>query len=120
MEMQCDLLVSNSKDPKTMALVKENIGRISDGSSPHCAGALKLGLRKVYELKRKQFVLLRCSASGCAWHTNHISSSTAGSNTLCQNCLDHGWGNRYLQCVGCGYNRTSACASCQSCKKRFL
>ncbi|KAF9646805.1 hypothetical protein BDM02DRAFT_3118097, partial [Thelephora ganbajun] len=36
MEMQCELLTSKFRDPKTIGLVKENIGRISDGSSSHC------------------------------------------------------------------------------------
>ena len=66
MEMECELLISSFKDPKTIALVKEDIGRISDGSSSHCAGALKLGLKKGFELKKQQRgVLLRCPRVGC-------------------------------------------------------
>ncbi|KAF9785420.1 hypothetical protein BJ322DRAFT_1193974 [Thelephora terrestris] len=54
MEMQCDLLVSDFKDPMTIALVKENIKHISHGSFPHCAGALHLGLEKAFELQKKK------------------------------------------------------------------
>ncbi|KAF9650018.1 hypothetical protein BDM02DRAFT_3128015 [Thelephora ganbajun] len=54
MEMQCELLISNLRDQKTIRLVKENIGHISDGSSSHCGGALKLGLKKAFELKKKK------------------------------------------------------------------
>ncbi|KAF9643565.1 hypothetical protein BDM02DRAFT_3132344 [Thelephora ganbajun] len=53
-EMQCELLVSSFKGPRAVALVKENIGRISDGSSSQCGNALKLGLKKAFELKRKK------------------------------------------------------------------
>ena len=34
--------------------MKENIRKISDGSSPHCAGVLKLGFKKAFELKRME------------------------------------------------------------------
>ena len=119
MEMECELLISNFKDPKTIELVKKNIGRISDGSSPHCAGALKLGLKKAFE--RKWGVLLRCSHGNCPWHRNYVSySSVQGSNAYCQNCRSSGRGNRYLQCVGCGHNRNSTYSSCQSCAKMFM
>lgn len=126
MEMQCELLVSNFSDPKTIALVKENIGRIYDGSSPHCAGVLKLGLKKAFELKKQKRqppgVLLRCTYTACAWYNNHATYAAAGSNVYayCQNCLNHGWGGRYLCCVGCGYTRNGVYASCPSCGKKFL
>ncbi|KAF9642138.1 hypothetical protein BDM02DRAFT_3264568 [Thelephora ganbajun] len=54
MEMQCELLISNFKDPKTIALVKENIGHISNGSSYYRSSALKLVLKKAFELKKKK------------------------------------------------------------------
>jgi len=125
MEMQCALLMSNFQDPKTIALVKENIGHISDGSSSYCAGALKLGLKKAFELKKQKRqppgVLLRCPYSPCAWYTNPVSYSSVGpSNAYCRNCHNSGWGTRYLQCAGCGHNRTSHYTSCQSCGKNFL
>jgi hypothetical protein len=53
MEMQCDLLVRNLKNPKTIALVKENIRHISDGSSSHCAGTLDLVLEKAFQPKKQ-------------------------------------------------------------------
>jgi hypothetical protein len=56
MEMQCELLTSDFKEEKTIALVKDNIRGISDGSSSHCAGALQLGLEKAFELKKKRQV----------------------------------------------------------------
>jgi len=120
MEMECELLLSNFKDPKTIALVKENIGRISDGTSSHCAGALKLGLKKGFELKKQQRgVLLRCTRIGCARNTTPSSYSSVGSNTYCQVCR-YGHGSYCMQCTGCSYTRTSNYTSCQSCGKKFM
>ena len=123
MEMECELLVSNLKDPKIIALMKENIRCISDGSSTHCAGALKLVLKKAFELKKQQLqppgVLLRCTYTSCAWYSNHVSYSSVRPNNYCQNCLNYRYGCRYLQCAGCGYARTINCVSCQGCGKRF-
>ena len=120
MEMQCELLVSKFNNPKTIALVQEKIGNMSDGSSPHCAGALKLGLKKAFGLKKQKRqpsgVLLRCTYSSCAWYNDQISYSSVGSNTYCPHC-NYGY---YLQCVGCGHNRTSNYPSCQGCGKRFI
>ena len=116
--MQCDLLMSNSRDQKTITLVKGNIGHIFDGSHPHCADSLKLGLKKAFELKKKERqppgVLLRCSHSYCSWYNNHSSCSTVRPNSCCSSC------GSWMQCVGCGYNRTGNYAACQSCGKRFV
>ena len=121
LEMECDLLVSNFKGPNTLALVKQNIKHISEGSSSHCAGALKLGLEKAFKRKiQSNRVKLRCSYSSCTWYNNHVSYSAIGSGAYyCQVCVNRGW-NHYLQCVGCGNNRTSNYASCQSCGKNFV
>ncbi|KAF9645692.1 hypothetical protein BDM02DRAFT_471820 [Thelephora ganbajun] len=133
MEMQCELLISNFKGPKTVALMKENIGRISDGSSSHCGGALKRGLKKAFGLKEKKRqssdesgsktvdktqdlagVLLRCCNCNCRWHKNPVPCSYVVSITHCQICMC------YIICAGCGHQRTSNCASCQSCGKTFI
>jgi len=116
--MQCDRLVSNFKDPKTIERVKDNIKRISNGSSSHCAGALKLGLKKAFE--KNGGVKLRCSHGSCPSYNNHLSYSSVGSAYYCQMCSNRGWGSRYYQCTGCGYNRTSNYSSCQNCKKWFI
>ena len=122
MEVQCELFISSFKDPKTSARVREIVGDISDGSSPHCAGALKLGLKKAFELKKKNRpppgVLLRCPYASCLWYEDPPTYASVGSNIYCPNCRYSG--NRYLQCSGCGYNRTARYPSCQSCLKRFL
>jgi hypothetical protein len=118
MEMQCDLLMSNSRDSNTITLVKGNIGHIFDGSLPHCADSLKLGLKKAFDLKKKERlppgVLLRCSNSYCTWYSNHSSCSVVRPNSCCSTC-----GN-WMQCVGCGYNRAPNYPSCQRCGKRFI
>ena len=120
LEMEWDLLISNPRDPKMIALVKEKIGRISDGSSSHCGGALKLGLKKAFELKKQQRgVLLRCTRNGCARNTTPASYSSVGSDTYCQDCR-YNYGNYYMQCTGCSNTRTSNYASCQSCGKKFV
>ena len=120
-ETQCDVLIPYFKNPNAIALVKENFGRISDGSSSHSADALKVGLKKAFELKRQNYARLRCDQVGCPWYTNHPSFSSVVSNVLCQSCTDQGWGSYYLHCTGCGYHRTgSGYSSCQSCGKTFL
>ena len=120
MEMECDLLISNFKDQKTIALVKENIGHISDGSLSHCADSLKLGLKKAFDLKKQkrqpQGVQLKCTYSYCTWYNNSVSYSSIGSNAYCTNCGS----GYYMRCAGCGYNRTGSYTSCQSCKQRFI
>jgi len=124
MEMECDLLISKFRDPKTIALVKDNIERVSDGSLSHCADSLKLGLKKAFDLKKQKRqppgVKLRCSYSSCTWYNNHVSYSSVGSNVYCTMCNRNGWGSYYFQCTGCRYNRTSSYPSCQSCGKRFV
>ena len=119
MEMECDLLVSDFNTPETIELMKEKIRHISEGSSSHCTGALKLGFEKAFNL-RMSSVFLRCPYTSCAWYTNHVSYLAIGSNPRCQNCRNYGWGDRYLLCVGCGHTRTSNFASCQGCGKKFL
>ena len=126
-EVQWELLLSNLKDPRTFSLVKENVGHISSGSASHCAGTLKLGLKKAFELKKKKSqpsscgVELRCSNYNCPSHDDHLSYSTIASSTYsCQLCVGRGWGSHYLQCVGCGHDRTGNYMSCQCCGKRFV
>ena len=53
-EVECDLLTSNFRDPKATALVKDKIGHIFDGSLSQCAGSLKLGLRNAFETKKQK------------------------------------------------------------------
>ena len=120
-EMECELLTSIYTDPGTIELVKENIGHISDGSSSHCASALKLGLKKAFELKKqKRFVLLRCPRAGCARNTTPVPYSAVGANVYCTNC-QYNYGSYYMQCAGCSYGRTNGSyVSCQSCGKKFL
>ena len=119
MEMQCELLVSNFNDPKTIRLVKENIARISDGSSSHAGGALKLGLKKAFELKKQKRqpagVLLRCSNPGCTRYSNPVSCTSVPANGICGICRSH-----WMRCVSCGINRTGNYTSCQSCGKTFV
>lgn len=113
-EMQCELLVSNFRDPKTIARMKENLGRISDGSSPHCGGMLKLGLKKAFEVKqRKAGVLLRCPSFGCKWSSNDVPfRSVIGKS--CPACRT--W---YMKCASCGHGRTTDTVSCLGCGKKF-
>lgn len=106
--MQCDLLVSNFKDQKTITLVKENIEHISNGSSSHRAAALQLGLEKAFEFKKRRgqhsVTQLRCSRLGCPSSINHVSYSSIGVDAVfCQTCSNLGHYNWYLLCAGCGY-----------------
>ena len=113
--MQCDLLISSCKNPKTIGLVKENIGHISDGSVPRRADTLKLGLKKAFNLKKqKNGVKLRCSYYRCGWHNSHVSRSSVPSDGCCSSCRNR------MQCTGCGTNWSGNYASCQSCRKYFI
>ena len=122
--MQCDLLMSNSRDPKMVELVKGKIGYIFDGSLPHCADSLKLGLKKAVDLKKKERqpdgAKLRCANGSCAWYNNHPPYSSVGPNAYCRMCIGNCRGSYYLQCVGCGYSRTSSYPSCQRCGEEFI
>ena len=126
MEMQCELLISNISDPKTIKRMKEIIGYISDGSSSHSAGALKLGLKKAFELKKRKRqppgVLLQCNSGYCSWYNNPVPYSSAGPHPYgyCQACLDCGLCARYLLCAGCGHARTGVFTSCQGCGQKFI
>ena len=122
MEMECDLLISGFKSPKTIELVNEYIGRMADGSCSHSAKALKLGLQKAIDLKKQPpGVMLRCSWTSCTSYNNHISISSIGVNVCCcQMCHSRGYYNHYFQCVGCGTNRAGNYLSCRSCGKRFI
>ena len=117
MEMQWDLLIPNLKEPERLALLKENIGLIFSGSSSHCAGTLKLGLKKAFELKKKKReppgppgVKLRCSNPSCSTINNNIMQTT-------HCCFGDYY---YFQCVGCGCHRTGDYPSCQNCGKNFI
>ena len=117
--MECELLISNFKDPRTIALVKENIGHISDGSSSHCAAVLKLGLKKAFELKKQKGqtlpgVLLRCTNNSCEWWKTPAYCSAIGSRVYCPICTC------YMVCAGCGYTRSDVSELCQSCGKKFV
>ena len=54
MGVVCELLIQRFKDPKIIALVKETIERISDRSSSQRAEALKLWLKRAFELKKEK------------------------------------------------------------------
>ena len=117
MEMQCDLLTSNFKGPKTVSLMKENIEHIqtAGGSLSHCAGSLKLGLKRAFEQKKKTLgAKLGCSNSGCSRYNAYVSYSDALSNSCCRYC------GCWLWCVSCGYQRTGSYATCNSCGKKFI
>lgn len=122
MEMECELLIKSFKNPNTVDLVNENIGRIADGSSSHSADALKLGLKKAFDLKKQPpGVKLRCSWTGCTSYNNHVSVTSIPINVYyCQTCYNRGYYNHYFQCVSCGTNRAGNFTSCQSCAKRFI
>jgi len=122
MEMQCDLLISDFRNPTTITLMQDNIERISDGSSSHYARALKLGFKKALEFKKRESsVLLRCSNPSCGWHSDPVTYSSVGSNVYCPRCSIYSYGPRYYtQCTGCGNQRTSNNPSCWGCGKEFM
>ena len=120
MEMESVLFIQNLKSPELITLVSQNIGRVSDGSSSHCAGALKLGLKKGIELKKQnKGVMLRCNLSICRWHNTNLPYSAVGSAVFCPTCVNVR-GNYYMRCTGCERTRGGSYSSCQYCAKRFV
>ena len=114
--MQCDLLVQDLKTPKTRKLVKENIEKISEGSSSHCAGALDFVLEKAFAFKKQsRGVKLRCTYRYCSLKREPISYSSIVSSLWCPSCRDE-----YMECVGCERRRNGDYSSCQGCGKRFI
>ena len=118
--MHCDCLISNFKDPKTIALVKENIRHIPEGSLSHTAGALNLVFKKTFELKKKKRqppgVKLRCSNILCTRYANLVSYSCVGSTLYCTCCSNGYW----MQCAGCGVYRSGVYSLCSGCGKIFV
>lgn len=114
--MQCNFLVQNREDPNTIALLKENIRRISDGSSSHSARALDLVLEKFFQSKKQgKGEKLRCHYYNCAWLGSLISYSSVRFHVYCPMC-EH----CVLQCNGCGFKRISSSSSCQGCGRKFV
>ena len=112
MEAQCELFISSFQDPKTITRVREIVGNISDGSSPHCAGVLKLGLKMAFEQRRQASdVLLQSSYDGGAWYNYHVAHTSVESNTCCQNCGDCNYGSQYQRYGGGGMD----CLPCEGC-----
>lgn len=116
-QVECDLLVSRFNDPKTVALVKENIMRISDGSSSHLAGVLQLGFEKAFEKKKRlpPGAKLRCSWEDCPSYSDLVLCSSLGKEVYhCKTC------SNYLRCAGCGYKKTGSHTTCKQCGKVFI
>lgn len=116
MEMECEIFISNLKNPELVSPVDESIRCISDGTSPHRAGALKLGLKKAVELKKQSMdALLRCRVASCAWNKNPVSYSAVGSGSRCQICHRYG-----MMCAVCGEQRTNSSPTLYvGCGKKF-
>ena len=113
--MQCDLLIENFKESNTIGLVTENIKHIPDGSSSHCADTLNLMLEKAFKAKKRgEGVKLRCTYHNCSSNGEHIPYSSVESE------IYHCRRDYYMQCIGCGYSRTSTHSSCQGCRKGFI
>ena len=131
---ESELFILNLKDPQLVGFVSGNIRRITDGSSSHFAGALKLGLKKAVEFKRRgNGVLLRCPMSHCPRSINPVTYWFVGSNVHCPNCPAPSpapWrGHNYpmykpmppcMQCAGCGVERAEDRQSCRNCSRRFV
>jgi len=111
--MQCDLLISDFKNPKTIALVKENIEHISDGSLPHRADSLKLALKKAFT--QRNGVKLQCYNRSCSRYNVHVSRSSRSvrSDNRCSDC-----GGK-MECVGCRADWYGD-PSCRDCKKNHI
>ena len=110
-EMQCNLLTSDFKNPKTIALVKENIEHISDGSLPHRADSLKLALKKAF--RHKNGVKLQCYSGNCSRYNVHVSRWSVRSDSRCSNC------GGTMECVECRADWHGD-PSCRRCGKNHV
>jgi hypothetical protein len=88
--MECELLISNIQNAKTIDLVNENIGHIS-------ARALKLGLKRAFD-KRPPVARVRCANYGCKMHSDPLTYSSMASPDYdnCRMC------HNSFQCSCCG------------------
>ena len=129
-DMQCDLLISSFDNPMTTTLMKEKIVCVSDGSSPHCAGALKLGFKKAFDAKKRETsvldakkqetgVLLRCPDKSCEWYKTPVRYSSVHSSGRCSHPSHASWFTQHMVCASCGHMRNGGYTSCQGCGKRF-
>ena len=110
---QCDLLVPNLKNPKTIALVKEDIKNMSDRSPSRCVDVLVTVLEEVFEFK-KQHMAVRLRCSGCSRTVPYVSIRPKAWPC----CYGHD-----VNCAYCGSWGGSAkyypCSPCRGCGKRF-
>lgn len=119
--IESEVFIPNLKDPKLIGFMSGNIERIADGSFPHLASVLELGLNKAAELRRRRKgVLLWCSQCGCPGSMSPVPYSSVGSNLFCTTCLNSSNGSRYMHCAGCFSQRTEIYESCKNCWERFV
>ena len=114
-EIECDLLTSNFRDPKATALVKDKIGHIFDGSLSQCAGSLKHGLKNAFEAK-KTYPRLQCTNPFCEWHKNPVPYSSVAPDIYCPECNR----GQIMQCTSCRSSRTNNDTRCQNCGNSFM
>jgi len=106
-EMQCELLTLDFRNPKTVALVKENIENISDGSLPHRVDSLKLALKKAF--RYRDGIKLQCYNGRCSRRYTPLSrSSVPRLDNRCSGC-----GGK-MGCVGCraDWHGDPSCRGC--------
>ena len=116
MGMEKDLFVLNIKAPELIGLVNGNIGRSADGSSSHFASALKFGLKRAVDLKRRsKGVRLQCTSFRCI---NPVEYSYVGSSVFCSDCSDSRE-IRYTYCAGCITLRGCDSVFCEDCGDRI-
>ena len=114
-KMESELFILNLRDPKLAGMMKGDNGRVADGSPSHFAGALKLGLKKAIELKRRsKGVLLQCPGCGGKAYFNSNWYTPDESGPFCTNCPSS-WNRTRMEC---GFCRNSGMvgdyASCQN------
>ena len=117
--MESKLFILNLKDPKLIGMMSGDIERVANGTPSHFAGALKLGLKKAVELKRRsKGVLLQClQCGGKLYFNSDWRGSNNGSGPLCPNCSGS-WNKIYMQCGFCGNSgMVGDYTSCQNCKR---
>ena len=113
-------MILNLKDPQLIGMMSGDIGRVADGTPSHFASALKLGLKKAIELKRRsKGILLHCSECGSQlyfksdWYRTNYESGPP-----CPSCLGS-WSEAYnvMECDFCRQGVIGGYISCQNCKR---
>lgn len=119
-EMQCQLLISSSRNEGVTTATEEHIRGLAGGQAPHRYAALSLGFKMAVGEKRRSPSVgtdfpagptLQCSNPDCSQRGRPLFVRDIGEKTVCQICR---W---RLRCCVCGRFRKPDRPNCSGCKR---